>query len=317
MASKSPKHQINLLRGWPNQKLLPIDDLKAATTTVLSNPSIAIPGLLYGPDLGYGPLREEIARWLTEFYAPSSPITASRICISGGASQNLACVLQTFSDPLYTRNVWMVAPTYFLACQIFEDAGFAGKLRAVPEDEEGLDVGLLREEIRKSDAVASSMEGDRPITKPRRTWSKIYSHIIYAVPTFSNPSSKTMSLARRTELIHLAREHDALIITDDVYDFLQWPVSGKASPAADMGKAILPRLVDIDRELNGGAEREGADGFGNAASNGSFSKIVGPGVRTGWSEGAEKLAYGLSMTTTSRPRSGPSTPPTTAPSSPP
>src|SRR5437762_2325217 len=137
MSLKPAKHQINLKRGWPNPNLLPIASVKAAAGAVLSNSSIAIPGLLYAPDLGYQPLREEIAKWLTEFYAPSNPITASRICVSGGASQNLACILQVFSDPLYTRNIWMVAPTYYLACGIFEDSGFAGKLRAVPEDEEG------------------------------------------------------------------------------------------------------------------------------------------------------------------------------------
>jgi DNA-binding transcriptional MocR family regulator len=186
MASKPPKHQIDLRRGWPNQNLLPIDDVRVATATVLSNPSIAIPGLLYGPDLGYAPLREEIAKWLTGFYAPSSPIAANRICISGGASQNLACVLQTFSDPLYTTNIWMVAPTYHLACQIFEDAGFAGKLRAVPEDEEGVDMDFLREEIRKSEAAVSSTQDNRPVRKdsyntgyPLSVFSNLFKNFIY------------------------------------------------------------------------------------------------------------------------------------------
>jgi len=93
----------------------------------------------------------------------------------------------------------------------------------------------------------------------------------------------------------LAREYDALIITDDVYDFLQWP-SSLTAESLSVQKAILPRIVDVDRYLDGGAEREGADGFGNAASNGSFSKICGPGLRTGWCEGTAKLAYGVSQT---------------------
>lgn len=104
-----------------------------------------------------------------------------------------------------------------------------------------------------------------------------------------------MSLRRRQQLVSLAREYDALIITDDVYDFLQWP-SDLSSQSMSLEKAVLPRIVDVDRYLDGGAEREGADGFGNAISNGSFSKICGPGLRTGWCEGTSKLAYGVSQT---------------------
>lgn len=104
-----------------------------------------------------------------------------------------------------------------------------------------------------------------------------------------------MSLRRRQELVRLAREYDALIITDDVYDFLQWP-SSLSSQTMSLEKAAMPRIVDIDRYLDGGTERQGADGFGNAVSNGSFSKIFGPGVRTGWAEGTTKLAYGVSQT---------------------
>jgi hypothetical protein len=104
-----------------------------------------------------------------------------------------------------------------------------------------------------------------------------------------------MSLSCREQLVRLARDFDALIICDDVYDFLWWetdrPKTVASAPEATSGetlgvlKAVVPRLVDVDRVLDGGAEREGADGFGNVMSNGSFSKIVGPGVRTGWIEG--------------------------------
>ena len=104
-----------------------------------------------------------------------------------------------------------------------------------------------------------------------------------------------MTLKRREELVRLAREYDALIITDDVYDFLQWPAS-LTTETLSLDKAILPRIVDVDRYLDGGSERDGADGFGNAASNGSFSKIAGPGLRTGWVEGTKKLADGVSQT---------------------
>ena len=103
-----------------------------------------------------------------------------------------------------------------------------------------------------------------------------------------------MSVRRRQQLVKLAREYDALIITDDVYDQLQWATTQPSSHSS-LEHAVLPRIVDIDRDLEGGSERVGADGFGNAVSNGSFSKIAIPGCRSGWAEGTEKFSYGLSQ----------------------
>ena len=103
-----------------------------------------------------------------------------------------------------------------------------------------------------------------------------------------------MTLRRRQQLVQLAREYDALIITDDVYDQLQWAAI-KQVDRPSLEHAFQPRIVDVDRYLEGGTERLGADGFGNAVSNGSFSKIAGPGCRSGWAEGTEKFSYGLSQ----------------------
>ncbi len=64
------------------------------------------------------------------------------ICITGGASQNLACVLQVFADPVVST-VWMVAPGYFLAETIFEDSGL--RIRCVGEGRGGIDVERLEE----------------------------------------------------------------------------------------------------------------------------------------------------------------------------
>lgn len=126
--------------------------------------------------------------------------------------------------------------------------------------------------------------------KSPQPWRKIYKHIIYTTPTFSNPSNKIMSLRRREGLVRLARKYDALIMADDVYDMLQWATTATGKLAAPE-KAFLPRLVDVDRHLDGGPQ----DIWGNVMSNGSFSKLIGPGARTGWAEGTEQFAYGLSQ----------------------
>ncbi|PWY88636.1 PLP-dependent transferase [Aspergillus sclerotioniger CBS 115572] len=293
--------EVDLSRGWPNPALLPTAALAEASATVMATPAIWTPALMYGPDEGYQPLREHIGRWLTAFYQPRDPITPERICITGGASQNLACILQVFTDPIYTRNVWMVAPTYHLACRIFDDSGFAGRLRAIPQGDAGLDLAYLRQELVAAEESAGKKHNSAPKYKPSRPWGKIYKHVIYATPTFSNPSTLTMSLSDRDQLVRLAREFDALIITDDVYDFLQWsPDPAKTLPQPD--HAYLPRLVDVDRYLDGGPQDE----WGNVVSNGSFSKLIGPGIRTGWAEATEKVAYGLSQTGSSRSGGAPS-----------
>jgi hypothetical protein len=131
--------QINLLRGWPHASLLPVGKIREASKRALGDEKTVIPGLCYGPDAGFQPLRESIQEWTGRFFngdrkteegmsesketrGRDGEKLGDRICITGGASQNLACVLQVYSDPVYT-NVWMVAPCYFLACRIFEDSG--------------------------------------------------------------------------------------------------------------------------------------------------------------------------------------------------
>lgn len=153
---------INFLKGWPSHSLLPASLVLTASQSALTHHASA--ALSYGPDEGYEPLRHSISEWLTHFYRPKAgPVTYDRISITGGASQSLACILQTFTDPVYTRNVWMVAPTYYLACRIIEDAGFAGRLRGVPEDAEGVDLEVLENGLRESEERAVKEGNLKPV----------------------------------------------------------------------------------------------------------------------------------------------------------
>ena len=134
------------------------------------------------------------------------------------------------------------------------------------------------------------------------THRKLYRHIIYLVPTCSNPSGKTTTLARRKALVQLARKYNCLVICDDVYDFLQWALSDEWQSIPRQVR--LPRLCDIDLAL--GPAEDDPGHFGYAISNGTFSKIVGPGVRTGWVEASPAFAYGLSQTGSTRSGGAPS-----------
>ena len=57
----------------------------------------------------------------------------------------------------------MICPTYFMACPIFEDSGFHGRLRSVPEDNEGVDIDFLRKEMRKSEEEEQVKRRDLPV----------------------------------------------------------------------------------------------------------------------------------------------------------
>jgi DNA-binding transcriptional MocR family regulator len=202
----------------------------------------------------------------------------------------------------------VVVPTYFLACRIIEDAGFYGRIRGVTEDIEGVDTTVLRAGLERAEKEALAKGNTEPKLKPPHPWNKRYKHLIYCVPTFSNPSGRTMSIRRRETLVRLAREFDALIVSDDVYDHLSWPHTARADLHAISfpRHAIAPRLVDVDRFLDGGVERAGSDDFGNTISQGTFSKLAGPGCRTGWAEGTPKAMYGLSQVGSSRSGGAPS-----------
>lgn len=142
---------------------------------------------------------------------------------------------------------------------------------------EGIDLAFWRQRLEEIDSehVSQPMSA---LKKQSIDFPKIYKHVLYLVPTNSNPIGHTISYDARVKIVELARQFDVLVIADDVYDFLRWPKeehsrSGTLEPP-------IPRLVDIDRSLQGGSP------FGNSISNGSFSKIVAPGMRVGWVEGA-------------------------------
>ncbi|ETS78708.1 hypothetical protein PFICI_08561 [Pestalotiopsis fici W106-1] len=271
------KEPINLQGGWPTPRLHPVEAMRAATLELFARDDID-ELLKYGPEHGDLSLRSNLGEWLSSSYgAPAGPIGGDRIIVSNGASNGLAVILQKFADVTVTRNIWMVEPTYFLACPVFRDAGYGDCIRGVPEGPDGIDLVYFEKALEELEAGQHEALPSRlPSKTPKNGYPKIFRHILYMVPTFSNPSGRTMSLAQREKLVRVARKHDVLIVTDDVYDLLHWTPGHEAVPGNTT--RLLPRMVDVDRSL------EGTNEFGNAVSNGSFSKIVAPGVRVGWLE---------------------------------
>ncbi|KAJ4294743.1 Valine--pyruvate aminotransferase [Collariella sp. IMI 366227] len=120
-------------------------------------------------------------------------------------------------------------------------------MRAVAEDQGawiwGVGEGFLEEEAKWEEDEVEQRErakAGKGVYKDVGPHRKLYRHVVYLVATCANPSGKTMTLSRREGLIHLARKYDALIISDDVYDFLQWPVSSTLNPSKASPYPLLP-----------------------------------------------------------------------------
>lgn len=90
---------------------------------------------------------------------------------------------------------------------------------------------------------------------------------LYVVPNFANPTGATLPLDRRRTLVELSARYGFVVVEDDPYGELRW-----------RGEH-LPSLWDLAK----GTEAA-------VASVGSASKILAPGLRTGWLRAPEWLA---------------------------
>jgi 2-aminoadipate transaminase len=212
--------------------------------------------LQYGAALGDPEFRRSLARWLSDEY--QHPVTAEQLMVTGGTSSALTFVSQTFSAPGAT--VVSEDPTYFLAHGVFQSAGLG--VRGVPIDT-GIDTGGLDLEALQ-----------------RLLASGVHPAFVYVIPAFQNPTGACLQPERARELVELADRHDFLILADEPYVPLHY-------------LAISDILDDPDRRP--GSMMRYDEGRGRVLSLGSFSKLLGPGLRLGWAHGEPKLIERLSM----------------------
>ncbi len=81
--------------------------------------------------------------------------------------------------------------------------------------------------------------------------------LLYIMPTFQNPNGRVMPIEERRELLQLAAKHRLIIVEDDPYGELYY----EEQPPLSL-KAL--------------------DHYGGVIALGTFSKMLFPGLRTGW-----------------------------------
>jgi 2-aminoadipate transaminase len=93
---------------------------------------------------------------------------------------------------------------------------------------------------------------------------------VYTVPTFQNPAGVTMALDRRRRLVQLAAERELFVLEDNPYGLLRY----EGDP--------LPPLYALD-------------GGEYVIYLGTFSKILSPGLRLGWTAAPRPVLEKLNL----------------------
>lgn len=229
---------ISLARGVPAPECVPVEELAECARAALRDDGATI--LSYGAAGGYAPLRRRIAE--------EHGVSPQRVVLTNGSLQGFALLAQVLAGG--GGRVLVEAPTYDRPLKILGALG--ADVVPIRCDAEGLDVDHLEAELRR---------GARPA-------------FLYVIPTFQNPTGRTLSTERRRRLVELAVEHDLLVLEDDPYGAVRF--EGEAPPT----------LFDVD-------------GAGRIAYSGSFSKTVAPGIRVGYLVLPERLAHAVESTAAS------------------
>lgn len=214
--------------GAPAREALPVEQVHDIATEVLTRDRRGVQALQYSNPIGIPELRQAVVDCLL---APKGlRARLEEVIIVGGGIEALNLICQLYLDP---GDVILVeSPTFVHAVEVFRM--FEARCIACQTDDHGLVIEDVEARIRQY--------------APK---------LIYVIPTFQNPSGRTMSLARRKALAELGSQHDVVILEDDPYCELRY--SGEP----------LPPVKSFDQT-------------GHTIFANSFSKIFSPGSRLGY-----------------------------------
>ncbi len=231
---------ISFAGGLPAPELFPAELLAGAFATALA-PTTAARALQYSSTEGEPALRALLAE---RFTARGLATGADEVIVTTGSQQAIGLVAAVLLDP--GDSVLVESPSYLAALQSF---GFAGA-RMVPVacDEDGID----------PEALPALIEEHAP-------------KFLYVIPTFQNPTGRTVPAARRARLAQIAERHGLWLVEDDPYCELRYDGAALAPIGSFPGAG--DRTVTIS----------------------SLSKVLAPGLRLGWLRAPGALLRALAI----------------------
>ena len=214
--------------GAPAREALPIETLHDLADQILRRDGRGVEALQYGPVQGVKQLREIVAKQLLQ--PKGVDASADDILIVNGGLETMNLICQLYIEP---GDVILVeSPTFVHCVEIFDM--FQARCIGCEMDEQGFVIEDVERKIRQ-----------------------YHPKMVYVIPTFQNPTGKTLPADRRRALAELGSRYDVIILEDDPYRDLRYS-----------GEELLPIKA--------------YDTTGHTVLANSFSKIFSPGSRLGY-----------------------------------
>lgn len=226
------KKLISLGGGLPSPDSFPIDLIPELTDKVLSK--YGSKALQYDMTEGFIPLREALVEYLK---SKNIPVEFKNIYITSGSQGFLDCIGKILISP--GDYVAVEGPTYLAALQAFN--AYGAKYAVIDTDEEGIIPDSLEQVLQ-----------EYPVK------------FVYSIPTFQNPSGKTLGTRRRALIAEIILRYDVLFVEDDPYSSLRYT-----------GIEELPIKMLAPE---------------NVVYTSTFSKIFAPGIRVGYFVAPEEIS---------------------------
>jgi len=215
---------ISLAGGIPAPESFPMEIVGELTASVMAQ--YASSAFQYDPTEGFGPLRQALVDHLKKIGIPA---VADKIFITSGSQG----VLDALGKVLISKGdrIAVEAPTYLGAISAFNP--YEPEYIRMDTDDDGL--------------LPDSLE---------KVLTQGGIKFIYLVPTFQNPTGRTLSLERRMAVAEILVQHGALLVEDDPYSALRY-----------RGKTVPPiKILAPD----------------NVVYISTLSKVFAPGLRIGF-----------------------------------
>lgn len=222
---------ISLAGGIPAPQSFPMDKIEELTAVVLRK--YGSQAFQYDLTEGFLPLRSALVDHLQQ---KGITVTREQIIISSGSQGALDAIGKILIGK--GDKIAVESPTYLGALQAFNP--YEPTYIGMETDDDGL--------------IPESLE---------EVLSQHKVKFVYLVPTFQNPTGRTLPLARREQIAEILKRHDALLFEDDPYGDLRY--QGEALPSI---QSMVPDHV---------------------VYAGTLSKVFAPGLRVGYLVGPKLI----------------------------